>query len=93
MDLTVTELVCNCYADRPLNAKHHYAVRRLSKKTKPAYIMALFLGAAANDLDEKVPGLSAVTKSFGTALDAVRKKDGGRVYTQCTDLGSSAARG
>ena len=75
LDLTETELVCICYADRPSNAKLHYAVRRLTKKTKSAYVMALFLGPAAEDL-EKVPGLSATTKSFVTALDAVEQKAG-----------------
>ena len=73
LDLTGTEFVCICYADRPSNAKLHYAVRRLTKKTKSAYVMALFLGPAAEDL-EKVPGLSATTKTFATALDAVEQK-------------------
>lgn len=74
MDLMGTELVCICYADRPSNAKLHYAVRRLTKKTKSAYIMALFLGAAGDELDEKVPGLSAVTKTFAMAVEVVEKK-------------------
>jgi predicted PurR-regulated permease PerM len=73
LDLTGTEFVCICYADRPSNAKLHYAVRRLTKKTKSAYVMALFLGPAAEEL-EKVPGLSATTKTFATALDAVEQK-------------------
>ena len=73
LDLTETEFVCICYADRPSNAKLHYAVRRLTKKTKSAYVMALFLGPAAEEL-EKVPGLSATTKTFATALDAVEQK-------------------
>jgi hypothetical protein len=71
-DLTETEFVCICYADRPSNAKLHYAVRRLTKKTKSAYVMALLLGPAAEEL-EKVPGLSARTKTFATALDAVEQ--------------------
>jgi predicted PurR-regulated permease PerM len=73
LDLTETQFVCICYADRPSNAKLHYAVRRLTKKTKSAYVMALFLGPAAEEL-EKVPGLSATTKTFATALDAVEQK-------------------
>jgi predicted PurR-regulated permease PerM len=73
LDLTGTELVCICYADRPSNAKLHYAVRRLTRKTKSAYVMALFLGPTAEEL-EKVPGLSAMTKTFATALDAVEQK-------------------
>jgi predicted PurR-regulated permease PerM len=73
LDLTGTEFVCICYADRPSNAKLHYAVRRLTKKTKSAYVMALFLGPAAEEL-EKVPGLSATTKTFATALDAVEQQ-------------------
>jgi predicted PurR-regulated permease PerM len=73
LDLTGTEFVCICYADRPSNAKLHYAVRRLTKKTKSTYVMALFLGPAAEAL-EKVPGLSATTKTFATALDAVEQK-------------------
>jgi predicted PurR-regulated permease PerM len=75
LDLTGTELVCICYADRPSSAKLHYAVRRLTKKTKSAYVMALFLGPAAEEL-EKVTGLSATTKTFATALDAVAQKAG-----------------
>jgi predicted PurR-regulated permease PerM len=73
LDLTETQFVCICYADRPSNAKLHYAVRRLTKKTKSAYVMALFLGPAAEEL-EKVHGLSATTKTFATALDAVEQK-------------------
>jgi predicted PurR-regulated permease PerM len=73
LDLTGTELVCICYADRPSSAKLHYAVRRLTKKTKSAYVIALFLGSAAEEV-QKVPGLSAVTKTFETALDAVQQK-------------------
>jgi predicted PurR-regulated permease PerM len=73
LDLTETVLVCICYADRPSNAKLHYAVRRLTKKTKSAYVMALFFGPAAEEL-EKVPGLSATMKSFAAALDAVDQK-------------------
>jgi predicted PurR-regulated permease PerM len=73
LDLTETEFVCICYADRPSSAKLHYAVRRLTKKTKSAYVMALFLGPGAEEL-EKVSGLSATTKTFATALDAVEQK-------------------
>jgi predicted PurR-regulated permease PerM len=74
LDMTGTDLVCLCYADRPSNAKLHYAVRRLTKKTKSACVMALFLGQAPEEIDEKIPGLSALTKSFATALDAVEQK-------------------
>ncbi|WP_375775964.1 AI-2E family transporter [Bradyrhizobium sp. ma5] len=73
LDLTGTELVCICYADRPSNAKLHYAVRRLTKRTKSASVMALLLGPAAGELD-KVPGLFATTKTFATALDAAEQK-------------------
>ena len=73
LDLTGTELVCICYADRPSNAKLHYAVRRLTKKTKSAHVIALFIGAAAVEM-EKVPGLSMLTTTFEAALDAVRQK-------------------
>jgi predicted PurR-regulated permease PerM len=73
LDLTGTELVCICYADRPSRAKLQYAVRRLTKKTKSAYVMALFLGPAAEEL-EKVPELAATTKTFATAIDAVEQK-------------------
>src|ERR1700744_2179346 len=73
LDLAGTKLVCICYADRPSNAKLHYAVRRLTKKTKSNYIMALFPGAAAEAL-EKVPGLCATTNTFATALDGVEQK-------------------
>jgi predicted PurR-regulated permease PerM len=73
LDLAGTELVCICYADRPSNAKLQYAVRRLTRKTKSAYVMALFLGPGAEEL-EKVPGLSAMTETFATALDAVELK-------------------
>jgi predicted PurR-regulated permease PerM len=75
LDLTETGFVCICYADRPSSAKLHYAVRRLTKKTKSAYVMALFLGPAAEEL-EKVPGLSATTKTFAAALEAVEQKAG-----------------
>jgi predicted PurR-regulated permease PerM len=75
LDLAETELVCICYVDRPSNAKLHYAVRRLTKKSKSAYVMALLLGSAAETgADEKVPGLSAVTTTFATTLDAVEQK-------------------
>jgi hypothetical protein len=75
LDLAGTELVCICYVDRPSNAKIQYAVRRLTKKSKAAYVMILLLGSAAEaSVDEKVTGLSAVTKSFGVALDAVEQK-------------------
>jgi predicted PurR-regulated permease PerM len=74
LDLTGTEFVCICYADRPSNAKLLYAVRRLTKKTKSAYVIALFLGPAAEEVDEKVPGLSALTKGFAAALDTVEQK-------------------
>ena len=89
LDLTETELVCICYADRPSNAKLHYAVRRLTKKTKSAYVMALFLGPAAEDL-EKVPGLSATTKSFVTALDAVEQK--AREASAASEVAADEAR-
>ena len=75
LDFAGTELVCICYADRPSSAKLHYAVRRLTKKTKSAYVMALFLGPAA-EVSEKVPGLSAVTKSFTMAIKVVEQKAG-----------------
>ena len=75
LDLAGTELVCICYVDRPSNAKLHYAVRRLTKKSKSAHVMALLLGSAAEAWDDgKVIGLSAVTKSFAAALDAVGQK-------------------
>jgi predicted PurR-regulated permease PerM len=74
LDLTGTELVCICYADRPSNAKLLYAVRRLTKKTKSAHVIALFLGAPAEKVDEKVPNLSVLTNTFATALDAVEQK-------------------
>jgi predicted PurR-regulated permease PerM len=73
LDLAGTELVCICYANRPSSAKLHYAVRRLTKKTKSAWVMALFLGSAAED-PEKIPGLSATTKTFAMAIDAVDRK-------------------
>jgi len=72
LDLTGTEVVCICYADRPSSAKLHYAVRRLTKKTKSAWVMALFLGPA--DEFETIPGLSATTKSFVAALEAIEQK-------------------
>ncbi len=75
LDLEGTELVCICYVDRPSNAKLHYAVRRLTKKSKSAYVMVLLLGSASEAWDEeKVVGLSAVTKTFATTLDAVGQK-------------------
>jgi hypothetical protein len=73
LDLTRAELVCICYADRPSNAKLLYAVRRLTKKTKSACVIALFLGPAAEEV-EKVPGLSAQMTTFESALDAVEQK-------------------
>jgi predicted PurR-regulated permease PerM len=75
LDLAGTELVCICYADRPSSAKLHYAVRRLTKKTKLGSVMALFLGPAADEA-EKVPGLSATTRTFSTAIEAVEQKAG-----------------
>ena len=89
LDLTETEFVCICYADRPSNAKLHYAVRRLTKKTKSAYVMALFLGPAAEEL-EKVPGLSATTKTFATALDAVEQK--AREASAASEIAANEAR-
>lgn len=73
LDLAGTELVCICYADRPSNAKLHYAVRRLTKKTKSAHVMALFLGLAAEEL-EMLPDLSAMPKNFATAIDTIEHK-------------------
>jgi predicted PurR-regulated permease PerM len=73
LDLSGTEVVCICYADRPSSAKLHYVVRRLTKKTKSAYVMALFLGPPAEEF-ETVPGLSATTKSFAAALEAIEQK-------------------
>jgi predicted PurR-regulated permease PerM len=75
LDLEETELVCICYVDRPSNAKLHYAVRRLTKKSKSAYVMVLLLGSASEAWDEeRVVGLSAVTKTFAAALDTVGQK-------------------
>ena len=75
LDLTGTELICICYVDRPSNAKLHYAIRRLTKKSKSAHVMVLLLGSAAEAReDEKVVGLSAVTNTFEAALDAVGLK-------------------
>ena len=73
LDLTETKLVCICYADFPSNAKLHYAVRRLTKKTKLAYLMVLFLCPTAEEF-EKIPGLSATTKTFAQALEAVEER-------------------
>jgi predicted PurR-regulated permease PerM len=89
LDLAETEFVCICYADRPSNAKLHYAVRRLTKKTKSAYVMALFLGPAAEEL-EKAPGLSATTKTFATALDAVEQK--AREASAASEVAADEAR-
>lgn len=75
LDLTGTEFVYICYADRPSSAKLHYAVRRLTKKTKSAYVMALFLGPSAEEF-ETVPGLSIMTNTFATAMEAVEHKAG-----------------
>jgi predicted PurR-regulated permease PerM len=75
LELAGTEVVCICYVERPSNAKLHYAVRRLTKKSKSAYVMVLLLDSAAEAWDdEKVVGLSAVTKTFAAALDAVGQK-------------------
>jgi len=75
LDLAGAELVCICYVDRPSNAKIQYAVRRLTKKSKAAYVMILLLGPVSEpSADEKVAGVSAVTTSFGATLDAVEKK-------------------
>jgi predicted PurR-regulated permease PerM len=73
LDLDDTELICICYADRPSNAKLHYAVRRLTKKTTSAYIIALFIDPAAEEVSEKVPGLSALATTFAAASDALEK--------------------
>ena len=89
LDLNDTELICICYADRPSNAKLHYAVRRLTKKTKSAYIIALFIDPAAEEL-EKVPGLSATTKTFATAIDAVEQK--ATVAPAAPEVGADGAR-
>jgi hypothetical protein len=75
LDLADTELVCICYVDRPSNAKLHYAVRRLTKKSKSASVMVLVLGSEAETLaDKKVVGVSAVTRTFAAALDEVEQK-------------------
>jgi predicted PurR-regulated permease PerM len=74
LDLTGTEFVCICYAGRPSNAKLLYAVRRLTKKTKSACVIALFLGASTKEVDEAVPNLSVLTNTFATALGAVEQK-------------------
>ena len=75
LDLAGTKLVCICYVDRPSNAKLHYAVRRLTKKSKSADVMVLLLGSAAEAWDdEKMVGLSATAKTFAAALDSVGNK-------------------
>ncbi len=75
LDLSGTELVCLCYVDRPSHAKIQYAVRRLTKKAKAADVMILLLGAAADaPVNEKTTGVSAVTNSFATALNAIEQK-------------------
>jgi predicted PurR-regulated permease PerM len=72
LDLAGTELVCICYVDRPSNAKIQYAVRRLTKISKAAYVMILLLGSATSDTENA--GLSVVATSFGAALNAVEQK-------------------
>ena len=87
LNLDETQLICICYADRPSNAKLHYAVRRLAKKTKSAYIIAVFIDPAAEDVDENVPGLSALTTTFTAASDAAEKK-----ATETSNVSGAAAR-
>jgi predicted PurR-regulated permease PerM len=75
LDLSEAELVCLCYVDRPSHAKIQYAVRRLTKKAETTDVMILLLGAAAEALvGEKMMGVSAVTKSFATALEVIEQK-------------------
>ena len=74
LDLAGTELICICYVDQPSSAKLHYAVRRLTKKTKLASIIALSLDPAAEEIIDKVAGLSALTKTFAAASDVIEKK-------------------
>ncbi len=74
LDLDGTELICICYADRPSDAKLHYAVRRLTKKAKSAYILAIFLDPTAEEVKATVPGLAAVAKTFAAASDAIGAK-------------------
>ena len=45
LDLSDSSLFCVCYVDNPSNAKVHYAVRRLRKKSSGAPIMVALLGA------------------------------------------------
>jgi hypothetical protein len=49
----------------------------------------LFLGPAAEEL-EKVPGLSATTKTFATALDAVEQK--AREASAASEIAANEAR-
>jgi hypothetical protein len=37
-------------------------------------VIALLLGAPAEEVDEKVPNLSILTNTFATALDAVKQQ-------------------
>jgi hypothetical protein len=77
LDLAGTELICICYVDQPSSAKLHYAVRRLTKKTKSAYIIALSLDPAAEEIIDKVAGLPALTKTFAEASESVRRDHAG----------------
>jgi AI-2E family transporter len=87
LDLDKTELICVCYADRPSNAKLQYAVRRLTKKAKSAYIIALFIDPAAEEVREKVPGLSALATTFAAASHAVE-----RHAKEASDVSDAMAR-
>jgi len=47
---------------------------KLTRKTKSAYLMALFLDPALEEFDEKIAGLFALAKSFAAVLDVVRQQ-------------------
>jgi predicted PurR-regulated permease PerM len=75
LDLADTKLVCICYVDPPSNAKLHYAVRRLTKKSKSASVIVLVLGPEADtSAGKKLVGVSAVTRTFAATLDEVEQK-------------------
>jgi hypothetical protein len=75
LDLADTKLVCICYVDPPSNAKLHYAVRRLTKKSKSASVIVLVLGPEADtSAGKKLVGVSAVTSTFAATLDEVEQK-------------------
>ena len=71
LDLSATSLICICYIDQASNAKIHYAVRRLAKKSNGAAVTIALLGDNPEPRGESFPGAAVVHGSLRGVIDSV----------------------